>query len=107
MAGLQAPSGAGLKAGSVTLGLVSCTPPTPFTRGTPTAPGLGLSLQPRPQMAGTRAEKCDAGWRGLPPLLLESPSYSLHLVEPVQDPLVHLRGGGESTGQLGSEHPTW
>lgn len=28
--------------------------------------------------------------RGLPPLLLESPGYSLHLVEPVQDPLVHL-----------------
>lgn len=102
------PPGPGLKAGSVTLGLVSCTPPTPFIGGTPAAPGLGLSLLPRPDRRwwGQRLRRETQAPRVLPPFLLESPSYSLHLVEPVQDPLVHLRGGGESTHQPGSEIST-
>jgi hypothetical protein len=39
----------------------------------------------------------------LPAFLLESPSYPLYLMEPVQDPLVHLNRGRKH-GQLDSTH---
>lgn len=55
-------------------------------------------------------------YRMVPALLLESPSYPLHLMEPVQDSLIHLQGGrrngnvldgssiqGSSIGILGSQ----
>lgn len=45
------------------------------------------------------------GWahrvcRMVPALLLESPSYPLHLMEPVQDSLIHLQGGRRSGNVL-------
>lgn len=76
---LEAPR-AGLKAGSVTLGLVFYTRP-PHSLGHTRRPGLGLSLLPRPDLEMVRMRwqgwAGGAGQQGGYPLLLESPRVIL------------------------------
>lgn len=97
-----------LEAESVTLSLVSCLLLHSLQREHTSPPRPRAQLSSKAQGGGDRgwgAEASDAGpeqvCKGLPPLLLESPSYPLYLMEPVQDPLVHLRGGGSKHRSAG------
>lgn len=72
-------------------------PPPQPPSALPARPGQVGSGQEVREVADTAAGEQRHGTqgacKGLPPLLLESPCYPLHLMEPVQDPLIHLQGG--------------
>ena len=80
-------------------------------RGQRQARGASAAREVAEATAGSGGRGPGLTCKGLPPLLLKPPGYPLHLVEPVQDPLVHLQGGSRAHGSPGlpslTPHVPW